>query len=59
MPNECKHEAKPLNSEVREMGTSEDEHSAINREENKPKAILLVIGWEYLGEGRRSLQVIF
>ena len=37
--NECKHEAKPLNSEVREMGTSEDEHSAINREENEPKAI--------------------
>ena len=39
MPNECKHGAKPRNSEVREMGTSEDEHSAINREENEPKAI--------------------
>ena len=31
MANECKHEAKPLNS----VATSEDEHSAINWEENE------------------------
>ena len=30
--NGCKHEAKPRSSEV----TSDDEHSAINREENEP-----------------------
>ena len=29
MPNECKHEAKPRNSEERETARSEDEHSAI------------------------------
>ena len=27
MPNACKHEAKPRNSEVRQMATSEDEHA--------------------------------
>ena len=39
MPNEGKHEARPRNSEVRQTATSEDEHSAINREENEPKSI--------------------
>ena len=33
MPNEYKHEARP------KTATSEDEHSAINREDNQPKAI--------------------
>ena len=43
--NECltnvniKDEAKPTSSEVKQTATSEDEYSAINREENKPKAI--------------------
>ena len=34
MPNECKHEAKLRNSR-----SELDEHSAINRDENEPKAI--------------------
>ena len=35
MPNGCKHEAKPRSPQE----TSEDGHSAINSEENEPKAI--------------------
>ena len=37
MPNESKHEAKPRGKVL--TATSEDEHSAINREENEPQAI--------------------
>ena len=37
MPNECKHKAKPRGKVL--TATSEDELTAINREENGPQAI--------------------
>ena len=39
MPNECKHEARPRKSEVRYVNGNIDAHSAMDREENEPKAI--------------------
>ena len=35
MCNGCKHEAKPRNSEVREMATSEDEHMQCYKQRRK------------------------
>ena len=40
MPNVCKHEARPRNSEVMYVNGNIYAHSAMHREKNEPKAIL-------------------